>query len=199
MLHQNNTPLAALLEPTPLTGLRDGLLNKCTYGTQLAPVGLTISPGARLGHSVTFIQKDPYSLRSPDIQHVAAFKELLEEVGTVFNFDEERRRGAEALKAFCNALSLVEIDTISDAAVGKGLPREEAVKLIIAALSETGALLTDGVTANAIKDRDDTTKQLRFATMSAIKRTQGPISTIARIVQENKVDLLHKWEFEGLH
>lgn len=76
---------------------------------------------------------------------------IFSQIGAVNYLPARLMDEATAMHATCNALTMVAIDAITDAAVAEGIPRSQAQSLTAQSLRSAAALLDTGMTPEAMK------------------------------------------------
>lgn len=104
--------------------------------------------GAQNGDSVSLLVPS----RHADPNDVTLVRELFSLVGSVTDISEDLIDAGVAVGATCHALSLVAVDTITDAGVSKGLPRSLAATLARRSLQSALGVLDSGMSIEQLKE-----------------------------------------------
>lgn len=186
-----------------VTSLSDFDTLRSKYRRVHLPTADRIVPslGCSDGQSVTLFVSD--SGKRPTMTGSVAFDELFLALGTVHYVPRRSLAQAASLRAFCNSLSLVQMECLSDSAVTQGMSREAAVKLITAALHETGSLLSGGKSTDELKNQQAVLKNTILRCVLALAPIREPMATQARSVYEDMQKRLgtysEKFCRNGLH
>ena len=174
--------IVSLMAGVSLTQLRLKLqANGAPDGTPIVRVMPSI--GARSGNSVSLLAH-PASVEEAKVRPVVDF---FSQVGSVLPADEEVFDKGTAVAATCHALTILAVDSITDAAVAEGLPRADAVPLASQCLHSATGLLAAGVTVELLKVAVSAPKALTINWMLILERggTRAAIANAVRTAVES--------------
>lgn len=182
--------LGKLLETSGLVQALDGRivvsmlagvsLQKLAVATKNSDVVRVIPTiGAQNGDSVSLLSYAP----SANPARVAIVREMFDLAGSVTDVPESLLNHTVGFSAACHALSLVAVDTITDAGVAEGLPRSLAAALARRSLGSAIGVLEGGMSVEQMKEAVSTPSGITLNSVVQYER-DGVRGGIAGNVQQ---------------
>ncbi|KAI5195150.1 hypothetical protein AUEXF2481DRAFT_5084 [Aureobasidium subglaciale EXF-2481] len=106
------------------------------------------SIGAQSLDSVTMIAETDHA----STEQKALGEWIFKQIGGINYLPEDLMDEATATHATCNALVMLAVDAMTDAAVAEGIPREKAMKLVAQSFRSAAGLLDNGMTPESMKE-----------------------------------------------
>jgi pyrroline-5-carboxylate reductase len=140
----------SLLAGTSCEQITDAFVHndKTNRAGQFNVVRVIPSIGAQNLDSVTMIADTPHA--GDDQKALCDW--IFKQIGSVHYLPETLMDEATATHATCNALAILAIDAITDAAVAEGIPRAQAMALAAQSLKSAAGLLNSGMTPESLKE-----------------------------------------------
>ncbi|KAK6008168.1 hypothetical protein QM012_000071 [Aureobasidium pullulans] len=126
------------------------------------------SIGAQNLDSVTMIADAPYA----GDDHKALCDWIFRQIGSVHYLPEHLMNEATATHATCNALTMIAVDAITDAAVAEGIPRAQAMALAAQSLKSAAGLLQNGMTPESMKESMSVPKGITINAVMDLEKGQ---------------------------
>ncbi|KAI5247855.1 pyrroline-5-carboxylate reductase [Aureobasidium subglaciale] len=106
------------------------------------------SIGAQNLDSVTMIAETNHG----NTEQKALGEWIFKQIGGIHYLPENLMDEATATHATCNALTMLAVDAMTDAAVAERIPREKAMKLVAQSFRSAAGLLDNGMTPESMKE-----------------------------------------------
>lgn len=95
---------------------------------------------------------------------------IFRQIGSVHYLPENLMDEATATHATCNALTMIAVDAITDAAVAEGIPRAQAMALAAQSLKSAAGLLDSGMTPESLKESMSVPKGITINALLDLER-----------------------------
>ncbi|THY29580.1 pyrroline-5-carboxylate reductase [Aureobasidium pullulans] len=107
---------------------------------------------------------------------------IFRQIGSVHYLPEELMNEATAAHATCNALMMIAVDAVTDAAVAEGIPRSLALALSAQSLKSAAGLLDQGMTPESLKESMSVAKGITINAVLDLEKgqTRSAISDATR-------------------
>ncbi|KAI4727436.1 pyrroline-5-carboxylate reductase [Aureobasidium sp. EXF-10728] len=144
------------------------LNDKMNRAGQFHVIRVIPSIGAQNLDSVSMIADTPHA----GDEQKAMCDWIFRQIGSVHYLPEGLMNEATATHATCNALAMVAIDAITDAAVAEGMSRSQAMALAAQSLKSAAGLLESGMTPESLKESMSVPKGITINALLDLERGQ---------------------------
>jgi pyrroline-5-carboxylate reductase len=160
----------SLLAGTSCEQITDAFVHndKTNRAGQFNVVRVIPSIGAQNLDSVTMIADTPHA--GDDQKALCDW--IFKQIGSVHYLPENLMNEATATHATCNALAMLAIDAITDAAVAEGIPRSQAMALAAQSLKSAAGLLDSGMTPESLKESMSVPKGITINALLDLDKNQ---------------------------
>jgi len=162
--------VVSLLAGTSCEQIMDAFIlnDKTNRASQFNVVRVIPSIGAQNLDSVTMIADTTHA--GDDQKAMCDW--IFKQIGSVHYLPEKLMDEATATHATCNALAMIAVDAITDAAVAEGIPRAQAMALAAQSLKSAAGLLDSGMTPESLKESMSVPKGITINALLDLEKNQ---------------------------
>lgn len=161
----------SLLAGTSCEQITDAFVlnDKENRARQFNVVRVIPSIGAQNLDSVTMIADTPYA--GDDQKALCDW--IFRQIGSVHYLPENLMDEATATHATCNALTMIAVDAITDAAVAEGIPRAQAMALAAQSVKSAAGLLDSGMSPESLKESMSVPRGITINALLDLERSRA--------------------------